>query len=92
MKIKRSVEVWLNGKYLFTTAGFEFKLTEKLLSPDLAEDSTKFGPVVKFVQTEPTTHAENEASAKEMSKRDFDAFYKQMVKRVGDSRAHKPLR
>ena len=90
MEILTKTEIWVNGKYLFTADKIEIKKNEKRRGPSNAVDSSNTGTVVNLTKKEMTS--EELTKQKEATDvRDYDTFYKSMVKRVNDPEFHIPV-
>jgi len=91
MMIMTKTEVWVNGKYLFTADRIEFKKDQKKQGPAKAVDSTHTGTVVNLVK-EKLSDEEKKKQDEPLKERDYDSFFKQMVKRVKDPEFHIPVK
>lgn len=91
MQILTKTEVWVNGKYLFTADKIELKKGEKQKGPTKSIDSSNTGTVINLIKNE-ISPDEQKKQQEEYGERDYDTFFKNMVKRVNDPEFHIPVK
>ena len=88
-EFRTRVEIWINDKFFFVADSVEIKYGQKSLAPN-TNDATATGTVIHLHKKE-LTQAEKDKQKEHVGERDYDVFYKKMVKRVGDPDVHIPV-
>lgn len=92
MQINQKMEIWLNGKYLFTADAMSMTLLKEFRGPTKNGDSTNKGVVLDITKNDKYDKEEKSKAEEENNQTDYDVFFKKMVSRVGDKEFHQPLR
>jgi hypothetical protein len=74
------VHIKINGKYLFTAEQveiFQQGPENNAVTPDM-----KLGQTINLIKTEARSKEEQEDSAQEASKKDYDEFFQKMSKQI----------
>lgn len=90
MQIKNRPEIWVNDKFLMKADTVTIKYGEKLKNPDKA--SGMLGIVMNITKNSiPEKEEKRKAEREANSTKEYDAFFKKMVAKIGDTDFHQPL-
>lgn len=90
MQIRSKVEIWINDKYFFTADLAEIKYNQQNKEPFSSRDSSRTGTVISLTKNSITAD-ERKKQDEATKERDFDVFFKDMVKRVRNKEFHIPV-